>query len=199
MLQFASRSLGAALLVSTLLSGGGAFAEDAAIEEKVKLCVTCHGETGVPINKETPIIFGQNQGYMILQLRDYKSGSRKNALMEPVVAQLERDEIMALAAYFAKQKWPDLQQPSAPADVAAKAQTAAASIGCKGCHLDQYQGDGTTARLAGQQRDYLQATMMAFRDRSRGNNPGMSDLMKSATPEELEALAEYLAGLQINR
>lgn len=198
MLQFASRSLGAALLVSTLLSGG-AFAEEAAIEEKVKLCVTCHGETGVPINKETPIIFGQNQGYMILQLRDYKSGSRKNALMEPVVAQLERDEIMALAAYFAKQKWPDLQQPSAPADVAAKAQTAAASIGCKGCHLDQYQGDGTTARLAGQQRDYLQATMMAFRDRSRGNNPGMSDLMKSATPEELEALAEYLAGLQINR
>lgn len=199
MLQFVSRSLGAALLVSTLLAGGGASAEDAAIAEKVKLCVTCHGETGVPINKETPIIFGQNQGYMILQLRDYKSGSRKNALMEPVVAQLERDEIMALAAYFAKQKWPDLQQPSAPADVAAKAQTAAASIGCKGCHLDQYQGDGTTARLAGQQRDYLQATMMAFRDRSRGNNPGMSDLMKSATPEELEALAEYLAGLQINR
>lgn len=199
MLQFASRSLGAALFASTVLAGTGALAEDGAVAEKVKLCVTCHGESGVPIDKATPIISGQNEGYLFLQLRDYKSGTREHAVMGPIASQLEREEMMALAAYFTKQKWPDLQQPSAPNDVAAKAMTAAASIGCKGCHLDQYQGDGTTARLAGQQREYLQNTMMAFRDRSRGNNPGMSDLMKSATPEELEALAEYLAGLQINR
>jgi cytochrome c553 len=96
-------------------------------------------------------------------------------------------------------KWPNLQQPLAPDDVAAKAQSAIASIGCIGCHLEHFQGDGTTARLAGQWQDYLQANMLAFRDKSRGNNPGMSDLMKATSTEDIAALAQYLAGLQVDQ
>jgi cytochrome c553 len=168
------------------------------VEEKAKLCATCHGEQGIPINKTTPVIWGQNEGYLYLQLRDFKSGARKNLLMSPVAATLEKDDLLALAAHFTKLKWPNLQQPSAPANVAAKAEAASASIGCKGCHLDHYQGDGTTARLAGQWQEYLQANMMAFRDGSRGNNPGMSDLMKATAPDDIAALSQYLAGLQID-
>jgi len=104
--------------------------------------------------------------------------------------------LAVVAAYFTKLKWPDLQQPTAPKDVAAKALSAISSIGCPSCHLDQLQGDGTTARLAGQQREYLQKTMIEFRDRTRGNNPGMSDLMKAISPDDITAIAEYLAGLQ---
>jgi cytochrome c553 len=103
----------------------------------------------------------------------------------------------ALAAHFSKLEWPDLQQPSAPNDVAAKALTASGSIGCPGCHLDQFQGDGTTARLSGQQREYLEKTMGQFRDGMRGNNPGMSDLMKVTSLQDMAALAQYLAGLQL--
>ena len=114
--------------------------------------------------------------------------------MSPIAATLEKDDLLPLAAYFSKQKWPNLQQPSAPDDVAAKALTAVASIGCPGCHLDHFQGDGTTARLAGQQQDYLHKTMMDFRDGTRGNNPGMSDLMKATAPDDIAALAQYLAG-----
>jgi len=169
-----------------------------AIEEKAKLCATCHGEQGIPINKQTPVIWGQNEGYLYLQLRDFKSGARKNALMNPVAQQLEKEDMQALAAYFTKKKWPNLQRPTPPADVTKKAETAAASIGCRGCHLDHFQGDGTTARLAGQWQEYLQATMMAFRDGSRGNNPGMSDLMKATSPDDIAALSHYLAGLQID-
>ncbi|MGV1013639.1 MAG: c-type cytochrome [Methyloceanibacter sp.] len=184
------------VLAAALLIGGNALAQG--IEEKVKLCATCHGEQGIPINKETPVIWGQNEGYLYLQLRDYKSGARKNELMEPIVAGLEKEDLQALAAYFTKLKWPNLQQPYAPDDVAAKAESAANSIACRACHLDHYQGDGSTARLAGQWQDYLQKTMMAFRDRTRGNNPGMSDLMKSASPDDIAALSAYLAGLQID-
>jgi cytochrome c553 len=187
------------LLLSGALAGGGqAVAADAA-PEKAALCATCHGEQGIPINKQTPVIWGQNEGYLYLQLRDFKSGARKNALMNPIAAQLEKDDMLALAAYFTKQKWPNLGQPSAPDDVAAKAQTAASSIGCRGCHLDHFQGDGTTARLAGQWQEFLQATMLAFRDGSRGNNPGMSDLMKATATDDIAALSEYLAGLQIDQ
>lgn len=188
----------AALLAALTLISSGALAADP-IEEKAKLCATCHGEQGIPINKTTPVIWGQNEGYLYLQLRDFKSGSRKNELMSPMAATLEKNDMLALAAYFSKLKWPNLQQPEAPKDVATQALTASASVGCPGCHLAHYQGDGTTARLAGQQRDYLAKTMADFRDGKRGNNPGMSDLMKATSPEDLTALAEYLAGLQIDQ
>jgi cytochrome c553 len=186
------------VLAGALAAGGQALAADAA-PEKAALCATCHGEQGVPINKQTPVIWGQNEGYLYLQLRDFKSGARKNALMNPIAATLEKDDQLALAAYFSQQKWPNLGQPSAPDAVAAKAQTAISSVGCIGCHLDHFQGDGTTARLAGQWQDYLQATMLAFRDGSRGNNPGMSDLMKATATDDIAALSQYLAGLQIDQ
>ncbi len=194
------RSLQAALFASALLTGGAALAQDTPdITEKVKLCATCHGEQGIPINQQTPVIWGQNEGYLYLQLRDFKSGARQNALMGPIAATLEKADMMALAAYFSKLKWPNLGQPDAPGDVAAKAQSAISSVGpCTACHLEHFQGDGSTARLAGQWQEYLQTTMMAFRDKSRGNNPGMSDLMKAASPEDIAAISQYLAGLQID-
>jgi cytochrome c553 len=193
------RVLCAAAVTSVVFLGAHAYAEDAAIEEKAKLCATCHGENGVPINNTTPVIWGQNEGYLYLQLRDYKSGARENAQMGPIASQLEKEDMYALAAYFTKKKWPNLDQPSASSEVAAKADSAARSIGCRGCHLDHFQGDGTTARLAGQWQEYLLQTMLAFRDGSRGNNPGMTNLMNATPKEDLEPLSKYLAGLQIDQ
>ena len=46
------------------------------IEEKAQLCAACHGENGIPQEKTTPVIWGQYQGYLYLELRDYKSGAR---------------------------------------------------------------------------------------------------------------------------
>lgn len=185
------------LLALLLVASAGACAADP-IEDKAKLCTTCHGEQGTPINKTIPVIWGQNAGYLFLQLRDFQSGARKNALMSPVAAALAREDLLPLAEYFSKQKWPDLQQPPAPQDVATKAQAAISSVGCIACHLDHFQGDGTTARLAGQWQEYLQAQMLGFRDGSRGNNPGMSDLMKATSTDDIAALSQYLAGLQID-
>ncbi len=101
-----------------------------------------------------------------MQLRDFNKGSRKNDQMSAIAADLSKDEMKALAAHFAKLTWANLQQPSAAKDVSTKALTAIGSIGCPSCHLDQLQGDGTTARLAGQQGQYLKQTMLAFRDGS---------------------------------
>lgn len=197
MSQVSNWVLRAASLAAILFMSASAFAADT-IEEKVKFCAACHGANGVPINDTTPVIWGQNEGYLYLQLRDFKKGTRKNAMMELIASQFERKEMFALAAYFTKKKWPNLEQPDAPGPVAAKALSAAASIGCRGCHLDHFQGDGSTARLAGQWQPYLLNTMLAFRDGSRGNNPGMSDLMKATPADDFPALSEYLAGLQID-
>jgi cytochrome c553 len=115
--------------------------------------------------------------------------------MGPLTAALDRNEMMALAGYFAKQAWPDLQQPRAPAAVAQQAATANTATGCTGCHQSGYQGEGTQPRLAGQTQAYLQSTMLAFRNKTRGNNPGMTDLMLVTSESDIAALAAYLAGL----
>jgi len=165
------------------------------IEEKVQVCTGCHGENGRPVDKTIPNIWGQQAGYIYIQLRDFKRGDRKSKIMQPIASTFERNDMLAIAEYFSKKPWPDLGQPRAPKDVAQRAQTASGSIGCTGCHLEQFQGDSTVPRLAGQGRDYLAQTMNDFRTRARGNNPGMSDLMIATAPDDLAALAQYLAGL----
>jgi cytochrome c553 len=165
------------------------------LEEKAAMCAGCHGENGVPQEKTTPVIWGQYQGYLYLQLRDYKRGDRKDDQMTPVVDLLERDDLVALAKYFSEKQWPRLGQPPAPPDVVARAQRANGSVGCTGCHQASYLGEGTQPRLAGQWREYMQQTMLDFRARKRGNNPGMSDLMLATSEDDIKAMAEYLAGL----
>ena len=83
------------------------------IEEKAQLCAACHGENGIPQEKTTPVIWGQYQGYLYLELRDYKSGAHKNDIMSPLAETLAREDMMALALYFSQKRWPDLQQPPA--------------------------------------------------------------------------------------
>jgi cytochrome c553 len=99
----------AALLAALMLASQSAFAQDP-IEAKAKVCAPCHGEAGIPIQKNIPVIWGQNAGYLIYQLRDFKSGARKNDIMSPIAATIDPADVSALATYFSKLKWPNLQQ-----------------------------------------------------------------------------------------
>src|SRR6202167_6212078 len=165
------------------------------IEDKTQVCAGCHGENGKPIDKTIPVIWGQQQGYLYIQLRDFKRNDRKNEIMQPIVAAMERQDMMDIAEYFSNKPWPDLGQPRASKEVADRALSANHSVGCTGCHLDHFQGDGTVPRLGGQSKEYLTKTIGDFRTRARGNNPGMSDLMLATAPDHRASLAEYLAGL----
>lgn len=164
------------------------------VDEKAQVCAGCHGENGVPL-EGMPVIWGLQQGYLYLELRDYKSGARQSDIMSPIAQSLERDDMMALALYFSQKPWPDLQQPRAPADVSARALKAINSVVCASCHQSEFLGEGTQPRLAGQRRDYLQQTMLDFRNKKRGNNPGMTDLMLSISEQDIADCAAFFAGL----
>jgi cytochrome c553 len=82
-----------------LLTAAPALAADAP-PEKAALCATCHGTEGKPISPNIPVIWGQQSGYLYLELRDFKSGARKNAIMGPIASQLEKEDMLALATYF---------------------------------------------------------------------------------------------------
>src|SRR5260370_24643884 len=86
-----ARGMVVALAVQLPLPGcGGA----QTVEQKAQLCSACHGESGVPQQKTTPVIWGQQLGYLYVELRDYKSGARKNDQMSGIAAGLECDDMM---------------------------------------------------------------------------------------------------------
>jgi len=181
-----------AVLVALLVGATAAWADT--IEDKAALCGVCHGLKGIPQYPTAPIIWGQNAGYLYLQFRDFQKGARKDDRMTPIAQGLVKEDALALAEYFAAKPWPNTGAPAA-----AKADTEIAiatnrSVVCTSCHLEEYQGDSSVPRLAGQEHDYLIKTIMDFRNRTRANNPGMSDLMNTATPDQLAAMANYLAG-----
>lgn len=183
-----------AVLAGLFCAEGAGWALAETVEEKAQVCTGCHGEKGIPVDKTTPVIWGQMEGYLYLQLRDFKKGARQNEIMSPIASTLERDDMRDLAAYFAAKPWPSLGQPAAPDNVAKRAMTANGSVGCSGCHLDKFQGTGTIPRLAGQNHDYLAKTLTDFRTGARGNNPGMTSLAKATSEADLAALEAYLAG-----
>ena len=175
------------VVVATLLSAATAAWADT-IEDKASVCTACHGEKGLPSEPSIPIIWGQQEGYLYLQLRDFQKGARKDDRMTPIAQSLSKEDAQALAAYFAAKPWPKTGAPSASRTDEATAMSAIKAVVCTSCHLEQFQGDSSIPRLAGQEHDYLAKTMTDFRNRTRANNPGMSDLMNTVTPEQIAAM-----------
>ena len=63
-------------------------------------CGLCHGEgqKGLGI---IPSIAGRTASYAMRQLWDFKQGTRKNPIMDPVVANLGVEDMMYISAYLA--------------------------------------------------------------------------------------------------
>ena len=169
------------------------------VEEKAKICATCHGGAGVPQQQPfaVPAIWGQQLGYLFFQLRDFKSGARKSEVMSPIAQALPHEDLTALAQYFSKMSWPKRQEPQSQPQPSADppAQRGGAPAACASCHQEGFVGGGMQPRLAGQERAYLEKTMAEFQSGTRGNNPGMTDLMRSLTPQDISALAAWLAAM----
>lgn len=72
-------------------------------------CTACHGQDGVGSLPENPTLAGQHADYLAQALNDYRLGKRQNPIMGTFASQLTKDDIQALAAYFAQQ--PGLSTP----------------------------------------------------------------------------------------
>jgi cytochrome c553 len=75
------------------------------------VCSACHGLNGVSVTDAIPNLAGQKSAYLASQLRQLKDGTRKNAIMAAIAAQLSPDDIANVAAYYAS-------LPGAPAATA---------------------------------------------------------------------------------
>ncbi len=88
-------------LASTVTYGQG---DAAAGKAKAATCNACHGPGGNSQNPLWPKLAAQHAPYIVKQLKDFKSGARKNALMSPQAAALSEQDMQNLAAYYTAQK-----------------------------------------------------------------------------------------------
>ena len=130
----------------------------------------------------------------------FRAGSRKNEQMQPIVEQIDNNDIRNLGAYFASLEPPkgskDGTKDDNP-DLSAKGKQAAAGRRCASCHTDSYAGTKAVARIAGQREEYLVKALRDYKSgvRSGGGQAAMADVAYPLSEEEIEALVHYLAHL----
>ena len=68
----------------------------------VTACLPCHsgGAAGAPGAAPFPKLDGQHAAYLDKQLREYKSGRRKSAIMAPLIAGLKKQQIPGMASHY---------------------------------------------------------------------------------------------------
>ena len=94
----------AAIFAAALLAVPAHGADMNAGAAKAKeVCAACHGMDGNSSQPDYPKLAGQYADFMAKALRDYKSGARKNPVMQGFAAGLSRQDIDNLAAYYAAQ------------------------------------------------------------------------------------------------
>jgi cytochrome c553 len=94
-----------AAIAATLLLASPVRAADinAGAAKAKEVCAACHGMDGNSPQPDYPKLAGQYPDFLAKALRDYKSGARKNPVMQGFAAALSRQDIDNLAAYYAAQ------------------------------------------------------------------------------------------------
>jgi cytochrome c553 len=171
-------------------------ADVAAGKQKAEMCIGCHGENGISQIENVPSLAGQLDQYIQWQLVYFRAGARKNEQMQPIVEQLNNEDIRNLGAYFASLTPPKGPEDDNP-DLTEKGKQAAAGRRCASCHTDSYAGTKAVARIAGQREEYLLKALHDYKSgvRSGGGQAAMADVAYPLSGEEITALAHYLSRL----
>jgi cytochrome c553 len=185
-------------LVSSALAIMPAQAADiAAGKEKAEMCAGCHGEGGISQTENIPSLAGQPDQFIQWQLVYFRAGTRKSEQMQPIVEEINNEDIRNLGAYFASLAPPKASQPDGDPDLSKKGAQAAVGRRCASCHTDNFAGTKAVARLASQREEYLLKALHDYKSglRSGGGQAAMAEVAYPLSEEEITALAHYLAHL----
>ncbi len=192
-----------ALLAAGFVSGAhGAGSADAG-KGKAAACGGCHGADGNSLVPNFPKLAGQHAAYLSKQLKDFKSGARKDPTMAPMAAPLSDQDIEDLAAYFSSQTLnpgkgdPELVKLGEKLYRGGNRDTGVAA--CIACHGPAGAGNPAAnyPKIGGQQNLYVVKALNDFKSGARSNdaNKMMRSIAAKMSAEEIKAVAEYVAGL----
>ncbi|WP_342736403.1 c-type cytochrome [Bradyrhizobium sp. B117] len=191
--QFISYATSAvAVLVLGLFPAGAA--DNAAIKEKAAVCSGCHGENGISQTENIPSLAGQPNQFIQWQLVFFRAGSRKNDQMQPIVEEINNEDIRNFGAYFSQMTPPKAAEDTDP-DLSKKGAQVAVGRRCASCHTDSFAGTKAVARLAGQREEYLVKALHDYKAGARvgGGVAAMADVAYHMSDEEITAVSHYLA------
>jgi len=82
--------------------------DDISDNNPAQQCAACHNKDGVSpadpsATQGAPILAGQYPEYLVRALRDYKSGARENAIMNPMASGLSEEQMRQIADFYYKQ------------------------------------------------------------------------------------------------
>lgn len=180
--------------------------------DTVARCETCHGVDGNSLHFDFPKLTGQRRDYLLKQMRDIKAGRRKVDVMVPVLSLLDDAQMQELAAWFASGP---LVRGTSKNPVSAKIGKKLFDLGlpnrmvaqCSACHgtfgegrVDPglvQDGFGGFPALNGQHAAYTVKQLKAFREGTRSNdfNSMMHNLAKNMSDQDMDLVADYLAGM----
>ena len=179
---------------------------------KAAVCFSCHGPNGNSQNPVWPRLAGQNAVYIAEQLHLFKSGVRKNPVMQPMAAGLSDQDIDNLAVFFAAQTPSGLEaDPSywkAGQALYVHGDAARGVPGCVACHGPVGRGNPAAGypALEAQQSVYVVSQLQSYANGTRYSGPNattaspnsviMFDIAKRLTPEEMRDVASYVQGLR---
>ena len=107
------RPIHAILSAAIAVAGVPAIAQDAnANRSLAATCTACHGTDGNSVGNVPPSLAGQNKDYLLLQLKDFKSGKRPATVMHQHAKGYTDEQLERIAAYFAAVK--TATAPAAP-------------------------------------------------------------------------------------
>ena len=90
-------------IVAVLLAGAAlpAFSAPPKIADFLSACLPCHGLDGIGRDAEIPNLAGQNEAYLLNQLRAFHQGRRPHKEMLYMSRKMTDEDMRALAAYYA--------------------------------------------------------------------------------------------------
>jgi len=92
-------------VAATVMMATPAIAADAAAgKNKSAVCAACHGPTGISAIPMYPNLAGQKEAYLSKQLKNFRSGARKDPVMAPMAMGLSDEDIADISAYYASMK-----------------------------------------------------------------------------------------------
>ena len=194
------------LCTTLLISGLTILSATQAAPAAAQVCARCHGPQGQGAGI-FPRIAGQPQSYIREQLLLMRSGTRINAMMRPVVKNLNDKDIDTLAAYFSGLHPPfkPAKPKASPNEIARGRQLVTMgnwsknAPACSRCHGPDLAGmsSGIPA-LAGQSTQYLLARLQAFRNMHSGRLPAtvMRHASRGLSNADLQAVTAYIATLK---
>ena len=168
----------------------------------ITACMACHGAAGNSTISQNPKLSAQHEMYTAKQLQDFTTPARKNPIMTPIAAAMSEQDVRDVAAYLSKQEAkPGAARNKETVDIGKqiyRAGIAGKNVpACAACHGPVGAGmGGTFARLAGQHQDYIAGQLVKFRTGERRNSEQMTAIAKRMSDEEIQAVADYIAGLQ---